>query len=161
MTRRRPRAVPRAGAPGPLTVRQVTVWRREVENHPGALAGVLAPLAAVGARPGLVMGYRAPGRRTHAVLEVAPVTGRRSVGAAIGSGMQEAPLPSLLAAGDDRDGLVEQISRALGEAGLDLAFLVWQRAGPRFSALLGFDEGTDLKRAATVIRRAARSVVSR
>jgi len=32
-----------------LTVKRITLWRREVENEPGILAGTLEPLANAGA----------------------------------------------------------------------------------------------------------------
>ena len=46
-----------------LSVKKVTLWRTEVENKPGALSSVLAPLAEVGADLQVVMGYRYHGRR--------------------------------------------------------------------------------------------------
>jgi hypothetical protein len=61
-----------------LTVKRITLWRREVENQPGVLARTLEPLAAAGADLRLVMGYRFPEATTRAAIEVYPVTGRKA-----------------------------------------------------------------------------------
>lgn len=45
-----------------VTVQKITLWRGEVENRPGALAGILAPLADTGADLQVLMGY--PARAT-------------------------------------------------------------------------------------------------
>ena len=48
----------------PVTVKRDTLWRKEIENRPGALAAVLAPLAEAGADLQVVMGYRHPGHES-------------------------------------------------------------------------------------------------
>src|SRR3990172_2787954 len=65
-----------------LTIRKVSLWRTEVDNRPGALAEVLAPLAAAKGDLQVLMGYRIPGQQQRAVVEIAPVTGRKLSGAA-------------------------------------------------------------------------------
>jgi ACT domain-containing protein len=40
-----------------VSVKKVTLWRTEVENKPGTLAKILAPLAEAGADLQVVMGY--------------------------------------------------------------------------------------------------------
>ncbi len=57
-----------------VSIRKITLWRTEVEHRPGALAELLEPLAAAGADLQTVMGYRIPGQKTRAVIEVAPVS---------------------------------------------------------------------------------------
>ena len=44
-----------------LTVKKIALWRKEVENGAGILAGTLAPLAHAGANIHVVMAYRYPG----------------------------------------------------------------------------------------------------
>ena len=41
-----------------VRVRTITLWRREVENKPGALARTLEPLARAGADLEVLMAYR-------------------------------------------------------------------------------------------------------
>ena len=67
-----------------VTVKKITLWRREVENKPGVLGGVLAPLAEAGADLQVVMGYRHAGDGSKAAIEVSPVTGKKSLTAARG-----------------------------------------------------------------------------
>jgi hypothetical protein len=43
-----------------LTVKEITLWPREVENRTGTMASTLAPLAEAGADLRVVMGYRYP-----------------------------------------------------------------------------------------------------
>ena len=40
-----------------VSVKKVTLWRKEVSHAPGVLAGVLEPLAGAGANLRVVMGY--------------------------------------------------------------------------------------------------------
>jgi hypothetical protein len=56
-----------------VSIRKLTLWRTEVEHRPGALSELLEPLSAAGADLQIVMGYRIPGQKGRAVVEVAPV----------------------------------------------------------------------------------------
>src|SRR6266581_586800 len=89
----------------PVTVKKVALWRRELDNRPGALAGVLEPLARAGASFQIAMGYRFPGNETRAAVELAPVTGKKGAAAAQGAGLQPSSIPTLVVTGDDRPGL--------------------------------------------------------
>src|SRR6266571_8572910 len=66
----------------PVTVKQITLWRTEVENRAGVLAQTLKPLAEAGADLHLVMGYRYPGDESKAAIEVYPIAGKKVVAAA-------------------------------------------------------------------------------
>ena len=52
----------------PLTVKSISLWRKEAENKTGFLAQTLEPLAKAGADLGVVMGYRLPGNEAKAVI---------------------------------------------------------------------------------------------
>jgi len=65
----------------PLTVKSIKLWRCEVENKVGVLANTLEPLAAAGANPQIVMGYRYPGNELKAAIEVFPVKGKKHAAA--------------------------------------------------------------------------------
>jgi hypothetical protein len=137
-----------------VSVKRITLWRREVANRPGILAGTLAPLAEAGADLRVVMVYRFPGDESRGAVELAPVTGRRSQAAARRAGLSNSGIPTLLVEGEDRPGTGVAIARAMAEAGINLAFLVAQVVGRRYSAVIGFDSETDARRAAPLIRRA-------
>jgi hypothetical protein len=137
-----------------LTIRKVTLWRRDLDNRPGALAGVLEPLAAAGADLQVAMGYRIPGHETRAVVELAPVTGRRASAAAEGAGLAPSPIPTVVVEGDDAPSVGLAQSRALATAGINIAFLIAQAVGRRFSAVFGFETQADADRAVTLLKRA-------
>lgn len=137
-----------------ITVKPITLWRQEVEDTPGRLAASLVPFAAGGADLQVVMGYRVPGHEGQAVLEVYPVAGRKMGRAAEAVGLRPAEFPSLLVEGDNKAGLGHTLASALADAGISLSFLVTQVVGRRFSSVMGFAEGTDLKAVSAVLKKA-------
>jgi hypothetical protein len=60
----------------PITVKNIVLWRRELDDKAGVLAGALEPLAGARADLQVVMGYRYPGNQAMAALELYPVTGK-------------------------------------------------------------------------------------
>ena len=137
-----------------VSIRKVTLWRTEVQHRPGALAELLEPLAAAGADLQIVMGYRIPGHKGRAVIEVAPVGSRTVARAAAAGGLAPGGAPTLLVLGQNRPGLANRIARALAESGVSIAFLVAQVVGRRYSAVFGFENEGDLDKAADRIRAA-------
>jgi hypothetical protein len=137
-----------------MTVKRITLWRSEIANRPGALAGALSALAKAGANLKLVMAYRFPGDDSRGAVELYPVTGRRTTAAPRAAGLADSGIPTLLVEGDDRPGGGAAMSRAIGEAGINLAFFVAQVIGRRYTAVIGFDSEADLKRATPMIRKA-------
>ena len=138
-----------------ITVKKVVLWRRELDNRAGALAAVLQPLALAGADLQIAMGYRFPGNETRAAVELAPVEGKKAAAAAQTAGLQPSGIPTLIVTGDNRPGLGYAISRGMADAGINMAFLVAQVVGRRYSAIFGFESQADADRAAAVIKRAA------
>ncbi len=53
--------------------------------------------------------------------------------------------------GDDRKGLGAQMTRALADAGISMAFLVAQTVGKKFSAVIGFLTEDDTGKASKII----------
>jgi hypothetical protein len=140
-----------------ISIRKVTLWRTEVAHRPGALAELLAPLAAAGADLQIVMGYRIPGHKDRAVVEVAPVGNRKVARAAEDGGLTPGGAPTLLVVGDNRPGLANRIAEALAQSGVNIAFLVAQVVGRRYSAVFGFASEADLDKASDRIRAAVTS----
>jgi hypothetical protein len=137
-----------------VSIRKVTLWRTQVQHRPGALAALLEPLAAAGADLQIVMGYKIPGQKDRAVIEVAPISTRKAARAAERGGFAAGGAPTLLVLGDNRPGLANRIARALAESGVNIAFLVAQVVGRRYSAVFGFASEADLDKAADRIRAA-------
>jgi hypothetical protein len=138
----------------PVTVKSIVLWRKEIENKPAALAGVLEPLANARADLQVVMGYRYPGNQAMAAVELYPVTGKKSAGAAKAAGLAAAAIPTLLVQGDNKPGLGSAIARAISDAGINMDFLVAQVIGRRYSAVIGFENQADSRKAAALIKRA-------
>ncbi|MEX1246311.1 MAG: hypothetical protein WEB59_13245 [Thermoanaerobaculia bacterium] len=136
-----------------VKVRAITLWRRDAEHRPGALASALEPLARAGADLRVVMGYRHPGEEGRATVELYPVTGKKAIAAAQSAGLSASDIPTLLVEGDNRSGAGHAISSALGEAGINMSFLLAQVIGRKYSAILGFENEPDAKRAAAIIRK--------
>jgi hypothetical protein len=135
-----------------ITVKPVTLWRRDVDNVPGVLAETLGPLGDAGVALRLVMGYRLPDHPQHSVVEVWPVSGRRATEAAERAGLAPSEVPCLLVEGDDRPGLGAEIGRGCAEAGINIAFCMAVAQGRRFAAAVGFADAEAAANATRVLR---------
>jgi hypothetical protein len=136
-----------------VKVKKIVLWRGVVDNVPGALARTLAPLA--GSNLEILMGYHLYGQTDRAVVEAYPVSGKRAAASAASVGLAAATLPALLVQGDDRPGLGHATAQALGEAGININFLVAQVVRKQYTAVFGFSSDEDAQRAAALIKKAA------
>jgi hypothetical protein len=138
-----------------VTVKKAVLWRKEIDNNPGMLANALEPLSEAGADLQVVMGYRDPGGKDMATIELHPVSGRKLTAAAKKAGLAQSPIPALLVQGDNRQGLGHALAKAIGDAGINLSFVMAQVVGRRYSAMFGFENEADSTKAAALIKRAA------
>ena len=136
-----------------VTVKNITLWRKEVENQAGILANTLEPFAKGGADLQVVMAYRFPGNEAKAAIELYPVAGRALTKAAQNAGLAASSIPTLLVDGDNKPGLGYAIAQAIAAAGINLSFLVAQVIGRRYSAVIGFENAEDAKKAAALIKK--------
>ncbi len=139
-----------------ITVKKITLWRKEVAHEAGTLADVLEPLAGAGANLRLVMGYAIPGESSRAAVEVSPITGKKLARAATSSGLAASPIACLLVEGDDRPGLGAGMARAVANAGVNISFLMAEGLGRKFSAVFGFQTDADAATASKAIKAAAK-----
>ena len=70
------------------------------------------------------------------------------------AGLAPSSIPTLLVEGDNRSGLGHAIAKAVGDAGINMSFVMAQVVGRRYSALFGFESEADASKAATLIKRA-------
>jgi predicted amino acid-binding ACT domain protein len=140
-----------------VTVKRIGLWRSEVANEPGILARTLEPLAASRASLRVVMGYRFPEHQERAAIEVYPVAGRRATAAAQAAGLAPSDLACLLVEGDDRPGLGARIGRALADGGVNVAFVIAQVVGRRFSAVIGFADAAAANAATRLVKAACQA----
>ena len=138
-----------------VSVKPITLWRREIEDRPGALAESLAPLADGGVDVKILMAYRIPGQPGRGAVEIFPIAGKRATAAAERGGFGASSIPALLVEGDDAPGLGSRMSRAIAETGINLDFVVAHVVGRKYSAVFGFGDEESARRAAPVIKRAA------
>lgn len=138
-----------------ITMKKITLWRKEVYNKPGALAETLAQLAQTHTDLQTVMGYRYPGDQAKAAIELHPVSGKKAMEAAQAGGLAASSIPTLLVQGDNRAGLGHAIAKALGEAGINLGFVLAQVVGRKYTAVFGFENDSDVAKAMGLIRKAA------
>jgi|SRR5215831_19939755 len=136
-----------------VIIRKTLLWKKELDNHPGAIADGLEPLAEAGADLQLVMVYRFPDARKGAI-EVHPVSGRKIISIATSCGFAPSSIPVLLVEGDNCKGLGLKLTKALGDAGISVSFLMAQVIGSRYAALLGFKNDHDAVKAAKLIKKA-------
>jgi len=137
-----------------VSVKGITLWRREVDNRPGALARTLEPLASVGADLKVLMAYRYPGEEARAAIELYPVSGKKATAAAQAAGLAATSIPTLLVQGDNRAGQAHAATRAIADAGINLNFFLAQVIGEKYSAVLGFETEADAQRASSLIKKA-------
>jgi hypothetical protein len=138
----------------PVSVKEITLWRREIENRPGMLANVLQLLATADLQ--VLMAYRYPGDETRGAVELFPISGKKATAAAEAAGLTRADIPALLVEGANRAGLGFETASAIADAGINLAFLVAQVMGSKFSAVYGFDSEADRRKAASLLRKTPR-----
>ena len=138
-----------------ITLKKITLWRKEVDNKPGALADTLALLAQARTDLQAVMGYRHPGDQDKATIELHPVSGKKAIEAAQSAGLAASSIPTVLVQGDNRPGLGHTIAKALGDAGINLGFVLAQVVGRKYAAVFGFENDSDAAKAIALIRKAA------
>jgi hypothetical protein len=136
-----------------VTVKEITLWRREIENRPGMLADVLEPLAGAATDLQVVMAYRYPGDERRGAVELFPVSGKKATAAAESAGLARAAIPTVLVEGSNRSGIGFETTKAIAGAGINLAFVVSQVIGSKFSAVYGFDTESDLRKAVTLLKK--------
>jgi hypothetical protein len=147
-----------------VTVKKALLWRREVDNSSGMLANILQPLSKVGGDLQVVMAYRYPGGENKAAIELYPVSGRKSAAAAQTAGLAPSSISTMVVEGDNRPRLGHAIAKAVGDAGINMSFVMAQVVGRRYSAVFDFENEADASKAATLIkgpRGAARSSPAR
>src|SRR5579883_3082666 len=141
-----------------VTVKKAVLWRREVSNKPGLLAETLAPLAKAGANVKVLMGYAYPGDHTRSAIEVYPVTGTKASVAAKEADLKPSGnIACLHVEGRDQAGLGHRIASELGDAGVNITFVMVQVIGDKYSGFFGFDSEADAEKAKKVIEASGKA----
>jgi hypothetical protein len=136
-----------------VTVKEIVLWRREIDNQPGMLSQVLDPLADSRVDLKVLMAYRYTGNDAKGAVELYPIAGKKAAAAARAAGLTPADIPAILVEGTNRPGIGYATTRAIADAGINLAFLVGQVVGSRFSAVYGFDNESDRRRVVSLLKK--------
>ncbi len=139
----------------PVSVKEIELWRKELNNQPGPLAAALQAFAKAGADLQIVMGYRYPGEPTKAAVELYRIDGKKARQAAVEAGLSASAISAILVEGANRPGLGYHIAKAIADAGINLDFLVAQVIGKKYSAVIGFESAAGKVSAIPVIKKAA------
>jgi hypothetical protein len=138
-----------------LEVERVDVWAAPIQDRPGALAGMLKTLHKAGADLQFVIARRALDKPGTGVVFVTPLQGDREIRAASQSGFNVTQsLHSIRIRGQDRAGIVADLTLALAEGGINLRGLSASVIGSQFVAYVGVDSLEDTNNAIDILGRA-------
>jgi hypothetical protein len=137
-----------------LSIKKAVLWRREIENRPGALAESLKPFAKEGVGLQVVMGYSSPNRETGSAVEVFPVADAKAEKVAKEAGLHAATeVHCVVAVGSDRTGMAYDMANAIASAGINLHFAVCQAIENKFHGVLGFGSEKDADKAVEILSK--------
>lgn len=131
---------------------RVEVWAATVDDRPGGLAEKLAPLAEAGADLESIIARRSPEERGKGVVFVTPLHGYAQTTAAERAGFTITQHShSVRIEGDNRPGAAAEVSKMLGEAGINLRGVSAGVVGTRFVMHLALDTEADADHVLSVI----------
>ena len=138
-----------------LAVERVDVWAASIKDRPGALAELLKTLHKAGADLQFIIARRAPDKPGTGVVFVTPLQGDREIRAASQSGFNVTQsLHSIRIMGQDRAGIVAELTQALAEGGINLRGLAATVIGSQFVAYVGVDSLDDTNKVIDILARA-------
>jgi hypothetical protein len=139
-----------------LKVSRTDTWAASIDDRPGGLGDKLAALAAAGANLEFIIARRAPEQRGSGVVFVTPLKGAKQTKAAEAAGFQKTgSLHTLRVEGADKPGMGAKLTRALGEAGINLRGFSAAALGRQHVTHLALDTATDAAKAAAVLKKLA------
>jgi hypothetical protein len=135
------------------TVRTVDVWAGEIRDRRGALADMLKTVLGAGANLDFIIARPSPVKPSTGILYIAPLEGEAQIRAAEEAGLHPSShIAALRVEAPDRQGLAEQITRAIAEAGINVSGFTGGRMGARCVMYIRFERADDLERAQEVLQ---------
>jgi len=139
-----------------LLVERVDVWVASIPDEPGGLANKLAVLADAGADLEFVIARRSPDRPGTGVVFVTPLRGDTEVAAATEVGFTASQsLHSLRIEGDNKPGVLAEVTQKLAKAKINLRGLSAAVIGTRFIVNLALDTAEDAAKATKILQAKA------
>ena len=137
-----------------LKVSKEDVWVASMKDQPGQLATKLSALADGGAQLESVIARRAAKKKGMSVVFVTPLAGAGQLAAAKKAGFRKSKsMHSLRVEGADKPGLGAEITRALGEAGINLRGLSAAVIGKQFVLHIALNSSDDANKAGRILRK--------
>jgi hypothetical protein len=137
------------------SVKKVDVWAGEIADRPGGLAEKIQTLSNAGANLEFLIARRAADKPGNGVVFVTPIKGARQKSAAQGIGFATTDsLHSVRVEGPDKAGLGAKMTKAIGDAGINLRGLSAAALGRRAVSYLAFDSAADADSAVSILRKA-------
>ena len=116
------------------------VWVAAMDDKPGVLGNKLVALAEAGADLAFIIARRSPEKAGTGVVFVTPLRGDKEIEAATDEGFSvSSHLHSVRVEGRNEPGIAAQVTRKLGEAGLNLRGFSGAVIGTQFVLHLAFD----------------------
>ena len=137
------------------SVKKVDVWAGEIADRPGGLAEKIQTLSNAGANLEFLIARRAADKPGTGVVFVTPIKGAKQKSAAQGTGLATTDsLHSVRVEGPDKAGLGAKMTKAIGDAGINLRGLSAAALGRRAVSYLAFDSAADADSAVSILRKA-------
>lgn len=135
-----------------LIAERVDVWAATIPDKPGSLSNVLTGLREVGADLHFILSRRESGGT--ATVYVTPLVGDAELGAAATLGFNlTARVHSVRVQGENRPGVVADLTTRLAEAGVNLRGLSAARYGTQFMLYIGLDSAEDADKALATLQK--------
>ena len=137
-----------------LLVEHVDVWAAAIQDRPGAVAELLKALHKAGADLQFIIARRAPDKPGTGVVFVTPLQGDREIRAASQLGFNVTQsLHSIRVMGQDKAGIIAELTQALAGGGINLRGLAASVIGSQFVAYVGVDSLQDANNAMDILTR--------
>ena len=137
-----------------LDVARVDVYSANLQDKPGALAKKLAVLSDAGVDLEFLLAHRHENRRGKGVAYVAPLKGAAQNKAARKARFTRANRLSVLRVeGPDKPGIGARVTKAVGDAGINVREISTVTTGRKFVVHLVLDSAADATQAARILRR--------
>lgn len=132
---------------------KVDIWVRGLDDLPGMLAEKLETLVRAGANFDFVIARPLENQPSAGVVFLAPLVGDAQIAAAAQVGLKKSSIHVLRIVGPDRPALAAELTRALGNADINITGM--SAAGQLGHALiyLRFDSEADVDAAAQILRQ--------
>lgn len=135
-----------------LDAQRVDVWAATIDDRPGGLAEKLAPLAEAGANLEFVVSRRSPDKPGKGVVFLTPLHGYAQTTAAERAGFAITQHShSVRVEGENRPGVGAEVTKMLGDAGINLRGLSAGVLGTKFIMHVALDSEADADRVISML----------